>query len=300
MERLDGQPLMSVSISSNDGWDAVRPVYRALREQTDGRDIEVLIIDSSGGAGPDPAELSDQTRLIEMPGADIAEMRMTGYREGKGAIVAMIEDHVLVSPGWVDVVLEVHEKHPEAIAVGGAVKNGTPYHLIDWASFYAGHAPYMYPLPTGPVEYLDGAYMAYKREPLRRILERLGDRAIETLINEEIKADGGTLFVDERLFGSHLQSRGFGPTLRGHFYAGQHFEGTRRDGRNDGPSRLVRAALLPLPRVARRLMTARERGEPIGRLVRVAPSMVLVFSSQAAGEMRGIVSGPGRSATRIH
>jgi hypothetical protein len=62
----------------------------------------------------------------------------------------------------------------------------------------------------------------------------------------------------------------------------------------------LRAAFLPLPRVARRLATARQRGEPMGRLVRVAPSMLLIFSSQAAGEMTGIVSGPGRSAAKIH
>jgi len=291
---------MTLTIATNDGWDAVKPVYQAARKQTDGRDIEVLIIDGSGEPPPDPSELSDNTRIIEMTDADIGEMRMRGYREARGEIVGMIEDHVIVSPDWIDMMLSVHREHPEAIAVGGGVKNGTPYHLVDWASFYSGHAPYLYPFPTGPAEFLDGAYVSYKREPLQHILDGLSDRAIETLINEEIKASGGVLWGDERLYVSHLQSRGFAPTLRLHFYAGQHFEGTRREGRSDGTSRLVRAALLPLPRVARRLATAHERGEPLGRLVRVAPAMFLVFSSQAVGEMTGIVSGPGRSAAKIH
>jgi len=300
MERLKTQPLMTVTIATNDGWDASRAAYEAVRRQADGRDIEILFIDGSGEPPPDPSQLSENTRVIEMPGADIGEMRMRGYREARGDVVGMIEDHVIVSSDWVDTMLAVHAEHPQAIAVGGGVKNGTPYHLIDWASFYAGHAPYMYPLPTGAAEFLDGAYVSYKREPLHRIIDELGDRAIETLINEEIKASGGVLWVDEHLFVSHLQSRGFAPTLRLHFYAGQHFEGTRREGRTDGTKRLVRAAMLPLPRVARRLAPARQRGEPMGRLVRVAPTMLLVFSSQAVGEMTGIVNGPGRSAAKIH
>jgi hypothetical protein len=291
---------MTIVLATVDGWDATRAAYEALSKQADGRGIEILLIDGSGGPGPELSELSDTTRVIEMPGADISEMRMRGYREAAAEIVGMIEDHVIVGADWVDTMLEAHEQHPDAIAVGGGVKNGTPYHLIDWASFYAGHAPYLYPLPNGPADFLDGAYVTYKREPLKRILDGLGGRAIETLINEEIKANGGELWADDRLCVSHLQSRGFAPTLRLHFYAGQHFEGTRRAGRTDGTKRLVRAALLPLPRVARRLATARERGEPMGRLVRVAPAMLLVFSSQAAGEMVGIVNGPGRSAAKIH
>jgi hypothetical protein len=300
MERPEGQPIMTITVATNDGWEATRDAYEAVRKQTEGRDIDIILIDGSGATPPDASELSDRTRVIQMSGADIGEMRMRGYREATGGIVGMIEDHVVVGADWVDNMIKAHEEHPEAIAVGGGVKNGTPYHLIDWASFYAGHAPYIFPLPTGEAEFLDGAYVSYKREPLQRILDGLGDRAIETLINEEIRARGGELWSDDRLYVSHIQSRGFAPTLRLHFYAGQHFEGTRRAGRSDGTKRLVRAAMLPLPRVARRLATARQRGEPMGRLVRVAPAMLLVFSSQAAGEMTGIVNGPGRSAAKIH
>src|SRR5262245_34932036 len=124
MERPDAQPIMTLTIATNDGWDAVRPVYAAARKQTDGQNIEVIVIDDSGELGPDASELSEATRIIEMPGADISEMRMRGYREAHGNIVAMIEDHVIVSPDWIDTMLAVHEQHPEAIAVGGAVKNG--------------------------------------------------------------------------------------------------------------------------------------------------------------------------------
>jgi hypothetical protein len=294
------RPPLTVTIATNDGWETVRQAYDPLRGQAEARGVEVLLVDGSRGSPPAPGELGPTTRWIEMPGADIAEMRMRGYREAKGDLIAMIEDHVIVPPDWVETVINAHAEHTEAAAVGGGVKNGTPRHLIDWASFYAGHAPYIAPLPSGPAEFLEGAYVAYKRQPLQSALNRLGDRAIETLINEEIKAAGGTLFVEERLYVTHLQSRGIAGTTRLHYHAGRHFEGTRRASRRNGPMRLVRAVVLPVPRMAKRLATARQRGEPIGRLARVAPAMFVVFSAQAAGEIVGIVRGPGRAATKIH
>lgn len=300
MTTVDGQPEMTVTIATNDGWQVIRQAYDPVRAQAAGPQTEILLIDGSGGAAPGPAELGPTTRWIEMPGADIAEMRMRGYRDARGRLIAMTEDHVIVPPDWVEMLTRAHVEHPEAAAIGGGVLNGTARYIIDWASFYAGHAPYIAPMPSGPAEYLDGAYVAYKREPLLRALDKLGDRAIETLINTEIRAAGGTLLNDDRLYVHHIQSRGIVGTMRLHYFAGRHFEGTRQRSRRDGLIRAVRAAVLPLPRVARRLAVARRRGEPIGRLARVTPAMVLVTSAQAAGEVVGILRGPGRSATKIH
>src|SRR5436190_932199 len=83
------------------------------------------------------------------------------------------------------------------------------YQLIDWATFYAGHVPFMAPLPRGEVPYLSGINVSYKRPALRAAIEAMDDRAIETLINEDIKASGGVLVADDRLVVSHFQSRGF-------------------------------------------------------------------------------------------
>ena len=235
-----------------------------------------------------------------MPGADISEMRMRAYGEARGRIVAMTEDHVMVPPDWVERILRSHREYPEAAAVGGAVMNGTPHHLVDWATFYAGHGPFMRPLPHGRVPYLSGINVSYKREPLQQVLAGMGDRAIETLINEEIKARGGVLVADDRMVVSHMQSRGVPESIKLHYYAGRHYEGTRQDMSADQAARALRAAALPLPRAAKRLLTVLRRGEPLGRVVRVAPAMVLLVWAQAAGELVGIFLGPGRSASKLH
>lgn len=291
---------LTVTIATNDGWHTLRQAYLPLRLQVERTDVEVLLIDGSHGPPPGSSELGATTRWIKMPGADISEMRMRAYLEARGAIVAMTEDHVLVAADWVAGMLRAHREYPEAAAVGGAVTNGTPYHLVDWASFYAGHGPFLRLLPRGPVPYLSGINVSYKREWLRAVLHEMGDRAIETLINERIKARGGLLVADDRLVVSHLQSRGVPTTAMLHYHAGRHYEGTRQDLSADRASRTLRAAALPLPRAAKRLLTVARRGEPIGRVVRVAPAVVLLGWAQAAGELVGIFRGPGRSATKLH
>ena len=291
---------LTVTIATNDGWQTLRQAYAPLREQAEAAGAEILLADGSGGLPPAPGELGPTTRWIEMPGSDISEMRMRAYREARGQIIAMTEDHVLVAPDWVEAVLRAHREHSEAAAIGGAVRNGSPRHDVDWASFYSGHAPFLAPLPAGPVEYLSGINVSYKRSALRGALTPMGDRAIETLVNDQIKAAGGVLVADDRLVVTHLQSRGIRSTTRLHYYAGRHFEGTRRATQTDATGRAVRAIALPLPRAAKRLATALRRGEPVGRVARVIPAIVLLATAQAAGELVGIFRGPGRSATKLH
>jgi len=198
MDGRQDSPALTVVIATNDGWSALHKAYRPLRPQVNRDDVEVLLINASRESRPQPGELTPTTRWIDMPGADLSEMRMRGYREARGEIVAMTEDHVEVAPDWVKAILVAHDEHGEAAAIGGAVRNGTPYQLIDWATFYAGHGPFMAPLPRGEVPYLSGINVSYKRPALRAAIESMDDRAIETLINEDIKASGGVLVADDR------------------------------------------------------------------------------------------------------
>lgn len=301
MEGSTSTPPLSLVIATTAGWPTVRQAFAPVRQQAERSGAEILLIDGSGGRQPEARELGPSATWIEMPGADIAEMRMAGYRRARGEILAMTEDHVEAAPDWFEAILRAHAEQPGAAAVGGSVRNGTPRHRVDWASFYAGHAPFLAPLANGPAEYLSGINVSYKRGPLLAALDRLGGgRAIETLINEQIKAVGGVLWADDRLVVTHFQSRGVRGTTRLHFYAGRHFEGTRRESSQAGAARALRAVALPMPRAVKRLATAMRRGEPPARIASAAPAMLLIMSAQAAGEVAGILRGPGRAAAKLH
>lgn len=301
MQERHAAPPLTVSISSHDGWSSLGTAYAPIREQAERHGAEVLLIDGSHDPPPPPEAIGPGTRHVAMPGADITEMRMRGYRDAQAPIVAMTEDHCIVEPDWIDAILRAHAEHPDAAAIGGTSLNGSNRCLVDWASYYAGHSPFMAPLPEGPVPYITGVNISYKREPLHQALDRLGERAIETLINGELTEMGHRFYADHRIAVTHHQSRGYTNTLLLHYYAGRNFEGTRsmsHPGR--ALERAARAMTLPLPRVGKRFMTAYSKGEPLSRLLRVAPSLYVLEAAQCIGEAMGALTGPGRSADELH
>src|SRR5687768_11048369 len=121
-------------IATNDGWEMLRRAYLPIRPQAEGKDVEVLLIDGSGRWRPPADELGNTTRWIEMPGSEVSEMRVHGYRVARGRIIAMTEDHVVAADDWIEAILRAHHENPEAAAVGGAVRNGSAARVIDWAS----------------------------------------------------------------------------------------------------------------------------------------------------------------------
>jgi hypothetical protein len=293
-------PPLSITIATNFGWEAIRTPYESLRAQADAAGAEVILLDSSESTAPDGA-LGPLTRWISMPGADITEMRMRGYREAVGEIVAMTEDHCIPAPDWVEAMLLAHAEHPDAAAIGGVSRNGSTELTMDWASFYAGHAPFIAPLPAGPAAYISGVNLSYKRTALQEAITGQASRAVETLINEQLKAVGALLFADDRVSVTHIQSRGLLATPRLHFYAGRNFEGTRElEHSGDRHRRAMRAAIMPLPRTAKRIVTVLGRGEPASRVARATPALLAIFVAQAVGEVCGALLGPGQSAGKLH
>ena len=78
-------PAITVTIATNDGWSALRQAYDPIREQAGKRpDVEVLLVDGSGGSPPLQGELTENTRWIEMPGSATAAKRLlTVLRRGE-------------------------------------------------------------------------------------------------------------------------------------------------------------------------------------------------------------------------
>ncbi|MBA2570824.1 MAG: glycosyltransferase [Chloroflexi bacterium] len=295
------RPSLSITIATHDGWPVARETYESLRAQSERAGAEVILVDGSDHPVPSDGSLGANVRWIRMPGSDIAEMRMRAYREASGDVIAMTDDHCIAAPDWIERMLNAHREDPDAAAIGGTVVNGSTDELIDWASFYAGHTPYLPPQPKGSAAYLSGADLSFKREALHAILDEHGDRAIEALINESLKARGQRLAADDSIFVTHYQSRGFLPTTLLHFFAGRNFEGTRRDERpREAPWRALRALLIPVPRALRRMRVAAAKQEPPARLAMVFPFVLWVAWAQAAGELAGALLGPGDSARRLH
>jgi hypothetical protein len=295
---------LTALVPTTRGWPFVRDALLHVVGQTVAAGGEVLVIDSAGTREPteqEQAELGGPVRWISRPGESVFQMRRVGYREARGEVVAVTEDHVYVEPGWAAGHLAAHQRFPKAGAVGGAVLNGTDRKLVDWAAFFLTQGPFMPPLENGVAERISGpANVSYKK----RVLDRLGGTDEEGVIDflELPKAlQDEQLVADDSLRVLHHQSQGVLGTSLAEFDNGRTIAGYRRRMMTRGDwLRILAAPVLPIYRSVRQLRIVRTREHPPGMITRALPAHVWFQYCAMAGELLGYLTGPGGSPRRLY
>lgn len=285
------------------GWPAAREaVLRAARESAEVRG-EVLVMDGSDQAPPTADDLSEMgpvVRWLSRPGESVFQLRRAGYREARGEVVAVTEDHVHVLPGWAAGHLAAHRRHPDAGAVGGAVLNGTDQKLVDWAAFFLTQGPFMPPIENGIVARISGpANVSYKK----RVLDRLGgtdELGVIDFLELPRALEGEQLAADDSIRVLHHQSQGLLGTSLAEFDNGRTIAGYRRREMTGGDwLRLFGSPLLPVYRTVRQLRIVQGRNHPPGMVRRALPIHMWFQYCAMAGEVLGYLSGPGGSPRRL-
>src|SRR4051794_22917683 len=131
------------------GWPDARKATELIAAQVRDAGGEFIVGDASGKPSPTDAELGELASVIRwltLPGQSVFQVRLAGYREARGEIVAITEDHVEIAPDWIARVIDAHRRWPNAGAIGGAVYNRTNEKIVDWAAFFLTQGPYMAPL----------------------------------------------------------------------------------------------------------------------------------------------------------
>ena len=115
------EPALTVVVPSVNGLGDLQDCLTALSKQRADVNLEVLVADRCGE--PLRGEVRRRfpwVRLLEAaPGTTIPDLRALAFREAKGASVAVIEDHVIVPPGWARALLDAQAGAD--VVVGGAV-----------------------------------------------------------------------------------------------------------------------------------------------------------------------------------
>jgi hypothetical protein len=283
------------------GWPEARLPVDATREQVARVGGEIVVIDGSGRPAPGPEHVGPDVRWISRPGESVFQMRSAGYEACRGAIVAVTEDHCEPADDWIDRILAAHSEHPEAIAVGGIVENGTTDHLVDWATFIVTQGPFVPPIPNGPAERIVGAASSsYKRSVLDRRPDHGDLGAIELFDTAEMRRPGDVLLNDDSIRVSHHQSMGLGGTASLQFHNGRAIAGFRRREMARGDwLRVIGFPILPLYRTARSVRLAWGKRVPRSIVLVTIPLMTFFHYAQASGEFVGYLAGPGSSPQRL-
>lgn len=256
--------------------------------------------DGSGAAPPSGAARWPGLRWLRQPGAGIFELRASAWRAARGRIVAVTEDHCLAAPDWCARLLEAHARHPAAVAVKGAVRNGTPARLVDRAAYLLNQAPHLAPFTGGSWDVVLGvSSVAYKRDAIARLVPDPA-RPVELEDARAWVRAGHLVVADERAWVEHRQSASLLALSALQFHNGRAVAGLRR-GRM-GPrdwTRLAAAPLLPCLRAVRTALLCRRKGVGQRGLLASLPLFVWYFGWKGAGELAGYLAGAGASARRL-
>jgi hypothetical protein len=291
---------ISVLLATIRGWPDIEPALAALRGPVREAGGEIIVADGSDAPEPTAEQRGAGVRWIRRQGASVFQLRGHAYREARGDVVAITEDHCVPHHDWIPAILEAHREHPEAAVIGGAIENGTPDTIVDWASFFITQGPFLAPLGDPATAPIAGqANVSYKR----RALEGLTDDdlgAMELLHNRRLRERGASLLGDERIVVDHYQSIGLRETSLIHFHNGRAIAGFRR--RRMGPQEWLNvggATLQPYVRTAWITRAVAAKGRYLRQLATSLPLVVWLQFCHAAGAFIGYTLGPGDSARRL-
>jgi hypothetical protein len=294
-------PRLSIMFATIQGWPLARLPIDAVREQVATVGGEVIVMDGSGLPTPDAVAIGPDVTWVSRPGLSVFQLRAEGYDHCQGEVVAVTEDHVAPAADWCEQILAAHATHPEAIAIGGAVANGTTDHLMDWAAFLVTQAASMSPLPDGPAERIAGpATVTYKREALTRRPSHGTLGAIELFDTAGLRRDDEILLNDDAIRVRHHQCMDLATHCSIEFHNGRTIAGFRRRSMTRGDwLRIAGFPILALYRAARTARIAWDKEVSRATVMATVPLLILLHYAQASGEMIGYAVGPGSSPRKL-
>ena len=247
--------------------------------------LEVIVADRCGEALREEVRrrYPDVRLLAAPPGTTIPQLRAMAFAAATGESVAVIEDHVIVPPGWARGLLEARREG--AGVVGGVVENAATERLVDWAAFLCEYSHCLPPLPAGPAEWLPGNNVVYSRELLDRYRPVIEAGKWEDHLHEAMRRDGVTLVRRPEIRVGHKKHYTVREYLSQRYLYARSYAGTRVDGAPRARRVAYALAALALPpvllyrTVTRVTATRRHRAE----LVRSLPLLALFVTSWAAG-----------------
>jgi hypothetical protein len=291
---------LAVVVPSVNGIDDLARTLQALDAERSTAGLDVIVVDRLG------PELRSAVRerfpwavVVPVSGdLPIPQMRAVGIERAQTPAIAVIEDHVIVRPGWARAMLAALT--PATPVIAGGLENGATDTVADWAAFLCEYSQCLPPLPSGTVAWLPGNNTVYRREVVTRHLDLLRDGAWEDELHRAIQGDGHPLTSRPEIVADHRKHFSVGEYAVQRFLYSRAYAG-RRGGGAAGRRAALAAKSLALPvvlflRISRRVAARRPYRR---KLASTLPLLALFAVVWAAGELVGYVAGAGHSLSKV-
>lgn len=276
----------------------LRDCLMALDPEAARHRIEVLVVDRRGGAesvvGNRP-----WVRILDGQGISIPAMRQVAFSAATAPTVAVIEDHVMVPPGWVTALLGARAAGEQV--VGGAVRNLATNGWVDWAAFLCEYAHLLPPLPAGPVGGLPGNNTAYDKALLDRFSSVVALGAWEDRLHAAMVGQGVVLVSHPEIVVGHKMHYTVWLYTSQRYLYSRSFAGKRVAGAPLAKRVAMGLAGFALPPMlfARIVSTVWKKGSHRPELVRSLPLLAWFTVAWAAGEVIGYWFGEGEAMRQV-
>jgi hypothetical protein len=306
--------VLSVIVAVVDGGAALERCLSALLTQDDPPPMEVLVpYDSTIAHVADKAAAFPAVRFLDIGRLQTSDpptnatgkhelidrRRAGGLAVARGEFVAMVEDRGVPRADWAASVVRLHRDHPNAV-IGGAVENGRD-RLLNWTVYFCDFGRYQLPFEEGVRRYVSDVNVSYKMRALEQTRSIWHPRYHEPLVHWALERAGETLLLSPDMVVEEIRDDLTLSGLLAERYAWGRLFGRLR-GKNASVVRRVSltavAPFVPLVLFARFVRDQMVKRAPVGRLVAVAPLMLLLSCAWAAGEAAGTVGGQSETPRR--
>ena len=199
------EPDISVVVASFCGADVLERCLGRIAEQADDG-TEVIAVSALGAdqlAGLEARHPAVRFVTVEseqdwndprLEETRVFRLRSAGVRHASGGIVALLEDHAVISPGWLEALRRGHAQ--QLRIVGGPVDPGAEASIYVWALYLCEYVQLIRPMDEGEAPYISGVNISYRRESLEACREVWRDSLFENEVSDALVAGGHTLWVE--------------------------------------------------------------------------------------------------------
>jgi glycosyltransferase involved in cell wall biosynthesis len=296
-------PELSVVVPSVNGLPILLECLAALRADAEASKVrtEVIVVERCGETVRcEVARRFSEVRLLPVAAdTTIPRMRQAAFEAATGSVVGVIEDHVIVPPGWARQMLDALAAGAEV--VGGSVRNAATDTTTDWAAFLCEYSHLLPPLPSGDVESLTGNNVVYRRALLARYRAVIAEGRWEDHLHASMRRDGVRLTCRPEIVVGHKMHYRVRDYVSQRYLYSRAYAGIRA-AQLAAPKRAVLSlATAALPPVLFYRIVSRVAARRAHRveLVRSLPLLFLFVCAWAAGEAIGYAAGPGDALARV-
>jgi len=294
--------VLSVVITSVNGYRSVAPCLASLERQPDRARMEIIVVEASGDrtATRISAEFPTVTVIPHRQPCSLPELRSVGIREAKAPIVATTKDSCVFERHWSRHVLAAHTRYSDA-AIGGAVEHDAGNSLVDRAAHLCEYGPFMLPFRPASVRSVPAPNASFKRAILQATCGDLLERGVwEHVLHARLLARGMPLRLEPSIVVFDTRRFGFVQFLLQRYWFGRSFAASRIATASTSTRALWTAASpflssLFLWRYAR----AAVRGRRFGLFVEAFPLLVSFALAWSVGEFLGYALGDGGASQRV-